>query len=69
MDWIWRTHKDDGRYDCYRRRAIYRDGPFSINDQGQIKYKGRVWLPDNEKLKIKYLQTSITQGLLFILEG
>lgn len=61
LDQVFVVQRSDGKYNHYRRRAIYENSPFYINDQSQIKYKGRVWLPNNEEVKnevLTYLHNS-----------
>lgn len=47
--------RDDSGYDWHAKRIVYGDSTFSINEQGQIRYGGRIWLPSNDQLKNEIL--------------
>lgn len=59
----------DSRYDQYARQAADGDGSFSINEQGQIRNRGRIWLPSNDELNNKILADLQNYMFIIHLEG
>ncbi|CAN6462677.1 unnamed protein product [Victoria cruziana] len=49
---IWVAQRQDNQYEQYVKKAVGEDSFFSVDELGHVRYQDRVWLPDDEELKL-----------------
>ncbi|CAN6454590.1 unnamed protein product [Victoria cruziana] len=49
---IWVAQRQDSQYEQYVNKAVGKDSFFSVDELEHVRYQDRVWLPDNEELKL-----------------
>ncbi|CAN6462542.1 unnamed protein product [Victoria cruziana] len=57
LDHIFEAQKKDGQYDEMVKKAESEGSAFSMNERGQIIFRGRVWIPSNADLKNEVLSS------------